>query len=887
VLEQLYREMASAPTMLEIALKFGVAATAGVAAAALCHPVARKIVYPPRSEAKLRDHILFDSVLEDGQTIRCEDGTLFVTISVSGIDLTALMAGDQDDLEKRRTRWIEGLVEYPAVSAMVITTRRLEDRVASHGEYGNAELERLHSLYQQYFSRGYRNTHTVVLTVEKGADGGRAMLRDAVEHTTNTLTDFTPVILHVGKPGEPSPLLGFWYALLNPTRGTRTVQDRGHDIPNIGLASWAADETNAPDYSVRDALMTVRMGVSHGLTPPDQDISLGDLLVRTRARMAGSAAPFDDDGVVEWADGVDEKKLMAAVGITKTGSAVSTEIFNDVLSVPAEMLAVQWFKVYDRATAAFKLDDRRKKTVGGERFARSAIEQIDAALNNVSSQNGDYMVRHQTHVFLYADTLAELKRHEGEVRNAFGNYQNWCVFERDAVEPLFLSLFPPHLEWTRDQNLMTPNVADLVSFETPVRGVSRCDWGQRPVTVFPTLRGTTYSFCWHKDPTETKTPSPPAGHTAIFGPTGGGKTFLTNFLATGSLGYEDACVFLFDRYEGAFVPTEAFGGEYVHFHTGEDDVTGGCELNPLHMDLAKSHVRNWMISWLRDLVLQSSDPEVEDHLSRVITGMADLPVHKRSFEELLNNLPQDLEGRHELQRFVGGAYGGLLNAERDTLSMTHTRLVGFNFTRILEDDVLVRTVLPYIMFRIENEMAERNAPYLLVFDETHALFRNKVMADWIIKQLQEGRKNRAVVVMCFQRVGTLREYGGQELLTLTPTRIVLPNPEAGEEEYRNFLGLSASEFEMIKGRSPSVQRLDHFALVCRDGEGSVVLNTDMKDRLRTENGQSLIPLFASGKVPADLARQCQNVMSGTGAGGAEWVGRYLEESSRPSRQAAE
>ena len=69
------------------------------------------------------------------------------------------------------------------------------------------------------------------------------------------------------------------------------------------------------------------------------------------------------------------------------------------------------------------------------------------------------------------------------------------------------------------------------------------------------------------------------------------------------LGYEDACVFIFDRHEGSSVPVMAFGGNYLHFHTADDSVAGGCELNPFQMDLRRRE-----------------KPELVDHL---VTGPGD------------------------------------------------------------------------------------------------------------------------------------------------------------------------------------------------------------------------------------------------------------------------
>ena len=65
------------------------------------------------NSARLRDHILFERVLDDGVTIKTTDGSLLQVVAVPGLDLNARSTEEQDNLFQLRRGWLEGLVEWP------------------------------------------------------------------------------------------------------------------------------------------------------------------------------------------------------------------------------------------------------------------------------------------------------------------------------------------------------------------------------------------------------------------------------------------------------------------------------------------------------------------------------------------------------------------------------------------------------------------------------------------------------------------------------------------------------------------------------------------------------------------------------------------------------
>jgi len=801
----------------------GVGAAAALAYAAV--PAAQRKLLPPVTETRLRDHILFDRVLDDGTTVRCTDGSLFSLIEVRGVDLSARDAEQQEMLFQSRRRWIDKLAGRN-VGLCTLHTRSLHDHAADVSGFHDPVLRQVQEAWHGTFRRSYRNRHYVTLSVKGGAERSREVLREAIGETLERLRGHGAEMLHVGKPGEASPLLTRLAEMLNPGRSVSVMSTDG-----LGARMRRGRvEAGTLDRRLADHLIATELIFHDGLGKT-------------------GLATFRDGPAETW---------MAAVGIATWGGSSSTDILAAVLAADAELVVAQWVDVMDRATAKLKLEEEMRRSVKGQMeriqgVSVGLVNQYSAALEVLTAKGDEAqsLCRHQMAVFIYGRDREDLEYRVAQVRKAIELYHVLPARETASLEPLWFSQFPPHCEWIRPCRVMSPNVAHFISFETSSQGLSRCDWGQRAVTTFRTNSGSPYDFCWHISDAPLA-----VGHALIIGGTGRGKTVLQTMLGTSSLGYPSARVFLLDRSDGAYVSTRAFGGTYLHLQTDSADLIGDvCQLNPLQMDIEPGGVggaTGFLINWLRYFVTECLDQESERALGGAVRELAKIPKKERKLSDIYRAIPDNIPAKAALRRWVEGEYRWMFSAAQDSLSFGGTRLFAFDFTRILDDTIAARALLPYLQYRIETECEVNGWPWFLGVDEAAALLADGAFRDWYFKLLQEARKKRGVIASCFQRVQTLRETGTAELLlTQCPTRIIFPTESAQPADYIDTLGLTDEEFRIVRRDHPIANQLERYVLLWREGEGSIVLDVDLSPLGKHLN------LFQSGKTPADRLRRLE------------------------------
>lgn len=856
-------ELLAGPGALLWWAKVGIAVAAASAAALLAVPALRRWAYPPLDTSSLAEHILFDRVLEDGHTIRCTDGSLIATISVAGMDLASMSPEDQERHFRRRKQWIDSLGEFKGLSVMVLANRRFSDAAGDSGAFDNRWLAEIERRWRSGFERSFRNSYLVVLWVKGGRDGARAVLEHAVGETLTALSDYGPALLSAGEPGRPSPLFGAWGALLNPGRRvTALTLDGSEPTDDEGSRPWRA---------------RANFHVASNVGPR---LGFGDRLAHD---LIASAVAFNhgrertqDDGVIEFRRGP-EAVFMAAIGIGTYGGESTAAIVQRILSLDAELLLAQWFTVYDQATGMQKVKELARRDINsratsllGGSTAAAADFMAATELLDKRGAGGASLCYHQMHVFVLGTSRQDLEERVERVRAAFGNFEINGVREGPAAEPLWFSLFPPHLEMTRGKNLMSHNVAHFVTFEMPSQGLTECDWGPRPVAMFKSARGMPYALAFHRDNRHRA-----EGHMVMIGGTGSGKTTLANFLTVAALGYPGLHAYTFDRGDASYSAVRAFGGSYIHLHTDTDQVETNCTINPFRMEGFRpveegSEETNFLISWVRDHLCGTTDPQAEEEITRVLNRMASEPAEERSIVQLYRNLPPTLPAREQIRKFVEGQYAWVFPPGEDTFGATAARWVGIDFSRVLQDPVLVNATLPYLSYRIEKQMRRQGTPFLMMLDETAALLTNKVFQAWFERMLREHRRDRGVVVSLFQDVGPLVEHGVLELvLGQCATTVIFPNVNAMETPYIEGMRLTRSEFEMVRGNHPLVGGLKKYVLV-RRREGSVVLDVDLSGPLGP-----LLKLFRSGQGAADEVRSLERQFPD-----GDWVARLVGEATR-------
>jgi type IV secretion system protein TrbE len=298
------------------------------------------------------------------------------------------------------------------------------------------------------------------------------------------------------------------------------------------------------------------------------------------------------------------------------------------------------------------------------------------------------------------------------------------------------------------------------------------------------------------------------GHTLILGPTGAGKSTLLGLITAQWFRYPGAKVFCFDKGKSMFVLNQAAGGEFYDLG-GDESALAFCPLKDIDDpgDIA------WANDWIESLcVLGGLNPITPAHRRAIADGIKSLAIseHHRSLTEFLASV-QDNEVRDALRGYtLEGPMGELLDAQTDSLKTAHFTVFEMENLMGSGDGGNSRglvAVLLYLFRQIEKRLD--GTPTLVILDEAwvylkHELFRNKVK-DW----LKTMRRKNACVVLATQSISDVINSPIRDVvLESCPTKILLPNAEAGNVNSREFykqLGLNSREISIIQTAIPKRQ----------------------------------------------------------------------------------
>ena len=436
------------------------------------------------------------------------------------------------------------------------------------------------------------------------------------------------------------------------------------------------------------------------------------------------------------------------------------------------------------------------------------------------------------------------------------------MVERFASKVSFFAQLPGFDVFPRIFKMLSKTAATSILLSSMPRGVENSDWGPGPLVVFPTAQGTPYQFQFHVSDKPAA-----VAHTLTIGPTGGGKTTLFSFLISQSLRHPKLKAFFFDRNKGAEIFTLAVGGKYVTMNGKEKENSKDIfltRLNPLKIPDSASN-RAFLRRWF-SIITGQNDAISMDEIARAVSVNFDYLPSK---DRLLKNLYESCfssagKMRGELKKWIDPLqYGDIFNEESDTLDL-NARLTTFDFTEILQDEVLAPAVISYILQRINNITVSGGNPSLIMIDETAPMLENKMFRDNFIAGLQEGRKNRQAYMVAFQRANVLDKLGiGDVVRGQAQTIMFFRNPAADAADYEHW-NLNPLEMAFIQGKAyPNLKRA---VLLSRPvNNESVILNTELGGL------GNLLRLFESGRSSVLLAEELYNQF------GSAFVAEYLKK----------
>ena len=766
-------------------------------------PVLTRKIFPKFGYAKYSNYLPFGTVFNDN-SMQLTDGSLIRVYRVAGLQTSM-----QDDATKEKfldlRAQLFNQIRDPNVVLRFYMVRDAADENTNY-EFDQPTLQRIYDKWRGQGLKIFLNNYYIVLSV--GGTDARAKLNQYGNYIESILAAYKPQVL---KNDSADNMARFFGRILSPI--SKPVPKR-------------ADNNIAKLTTVDDV-------------------------------------EFLRDGIVRYVSGGNQS-FATCVSFKISPDYLDEEFFDTVSTIQTEMICMNGFHIMGAADVESTI--RQKRSTTDEEKAQSTETQISEAQvamdENLSGNQS--LVDYYPLFVLFGASREELQKYVDEFKKIAAQFGISPVVETFAAKVSWFAQIPGFDVFPRSFKLLSRAAAISIPMSTQPRGVENSDWGPGPLVVFPTAQGTPYQFQFHVSDKPAA-----VGHTLTIGPTGGGKTTLFSFLIAQSLRHPKLKAFFFDRNKGAEIFTLSVGGKYITMQGKEKNSDPMAQsfltrLNPLKMpDTAtnRAFLRRWFA-----IISGQSDAASADEIARAVSVNFDYLSDK---DRLLKNLWESCFSssgnmRSALKKWVDPLqYGDMFNEASDTLDL-HSRLTTFDFTDILQDEVLSPAVISYILHRINNITVSGGNPSLIMIDETAPMLENKMFRDNFITGLQEGRKNRQAYMVAFQRANVLDKLGvGDVVRGQAQTVMFFRNPAADASDYAHW-NLNPLEMAFIQGKAyPNLKRA---VLLSRPVNGeSVILNTELGGL------GNLLRLFESGRSSVLLAEELYKMY------GNNFVNEYLKK----------
>jgi type IV secretion system protein VirB4 len=493
-------------------------------------------------------------------------------------------------------------------------------------------------------------------------------------------------------------------------------------------------------------------------------------------------------------------------------------MLNTLLSAPFPLVLSQSFQFLTRAQAHGRLSLKAAQMQSAQDKAASQIAGLEEAADALAS-NEFVMGSHHLSLAVYGDTLEEVRDRGAQARSRLTDSGAVVAEESLGLEAAFWSQLPGNFQWrTRPGAINSRNFAGLSSLDNYPSGSPSGYWGPS-LAQFRSNGGTAYDYVPHVGD---------VGMTAIFGPTGSGKTALLMFLLAmfeQSMASRNGAVVFFDKDRGGELLVLATGGTYLVLRRGED--SGIAPLRGLpDTGAARDFLRTWVIGLIEADGKGTLTPDEEQRLERGIARQMKLPVEMRSLAGLREFLghadPQGAGPR--LEKWCRGqALGWAFDGTRDDVRLD-AAITGFDMTHLLELEQVCAPAAAYLLHRIATVMDGRR--FVMACDEFRAYLLNARFAAVIDNFLLTVRKNNGMLILGTQQPEhVLQSPLGSSLVAQCQTKILFPSPTADRDAYIGGLKCTEGEYRAVREDMLAGKR----RFLLKRESGSVICEFDLSD----------------------------------------------------------
>ena len=585
-------------------------------------------------------------------------------------------------------------------------------------------------------------------------------------------------------------------------------------------------------------------------------------LVRAEIRdVLATSRPFFGKGGLMSLKGPTMTQYASVLSVQEYPSVTCPGILNDLLSMPFELIVTQSFTFLSKPVAQGRMRRQQARLVNSGDVAVSQVEDIDEALDDLTS-NRFVLGTHSLTVLVRGHDPKALNEYVSQAGSALSEAGIKWGREDSGIAGAFYAQLPGNFDYrVRAGDITSRNFAGFSSFHNyPIGRIRGSQWGDA-VTVFKTTSGSPYYFNFHKgehgdakkaaklDPNHKE-----LANTVVIGKSGTGKTVLEMVLLAQAQKFSQpeqgkvlSCV-LFDKDLGAAVGVRAMGGRYYPLKNG---LASG--FNPFQMEPTPNNI-TFLESLVKTLVRHESlpiTPRQDREIAEAIRGVMAASRSKRRLGSVLEFFdPTDDTGIYlRLQKWCrGGPLAWLFDNAEDTLKLDGCTMVGFDVTEFLDNDTTRTPTIMYLFHRIEDLIDGRRIPIFM--DEFWKLLSDPAFEDLAQNKLVTIRKQDGFLVMFTQSPKqVLNSPIAYAIIGQTATKIFLPNPEADRDDYVNGFKLTEREFQIVKDLGEKSRRF-----LIKQGENSVVAELNLRgfdDELAVLSGNTATSNLAE-KLVAEM-----------------------------------
>jgi len=533
----------------------------------------------------------------------------------------------------------------------------------------------------------------------------------------------------------------------------------------------------------------------------------------SRHRFAGKSGDF----IITTPEG--RHHFGALLNIKEYPDGTYPGVLNQLKYLDFEYVVTHSFSPMGRHEALKALERTKGMMISSGDKAVSQITELDEAMDQLASGLfvlGEY---HFT-LAVYAPDQDTLARHLATTRAALSNSGFVSVKEDLAATAAFYAQLPANWRYrTRLANVSSLNFLGLSPLHNFAGGKAHDNpWGDC-VTVLQANNGQPYYFNFHATHASEKSFGEKAiGNTLVIGKSGTGKTALINFLLSQTQKFEPCpTIFFFDKDRGAEIFVRACGGTYFAIENGQP--TG---FNPFQCDANQDNVQ-FLIELVKILggkSIYSAGEEQDIH--RAVTNVLDTPPHLRTLTNLQKSLPNLGEDSlfARLRKWTAGhALGWVFDNPVDTIDLSQTPMVGFDYTDLLDNAQIRVPVIHYLLHRLEALIDGR--PLIYVMDEFWKVLEgDSGLKDFAKNKQKTIRKQNGLGIFATQSPeDALSSDIAAALIEQTATMILLPNPNANREDYIDGLKLTEAEYQEVVNLDERSRKFlvkqGHAAAICQ------------------------------------------------------------------------